>query len=85
MVPGRCSASERAHDAVGFGRAVAVDQTEAEALDELPMKMRRHGRRKREPHPVRAVGAARLLRQQDRHHGAENEGDGRLLLGQAAR
>ena len=33
---------------------------------------------------MRAIGAARLLRQQDRHHGAKNEGHRRALLGQAA-
>ena len=43
------------------------------------MELRRHRRRQRDAHPVRAIGGARRLRQQHRHHGAEHIGDGRVV------
>ncbi len=68
---------------VGLGRAPAVEQADAGALGERLVELRRHAGGERDPRGVRGFLRRHRPRQQDRHHGAEQIGDGRLAVDEA--
>src|SRR5690606_9796922 len=61
-------------DEVGFRRAVALHEIEAEALAEGRVELCRHAGAERDPHRMYPVKRCFGTRQQDRHHSAEQIG-----------
>ena len=70
---------------VGFRGSPAIEQTNACALCEFLVKLRWNTRRESDPNRMRGLLRRGKPREQDRHHSAQEIGDGRSVVGERSK